>query len=680
MMRWILISLLELLLLGVGVEVLTEKASKKVVVVGGLEEEVRWQVGVMVGQVVKQHLAGCHLVLATANTQHSPVLYQVLRYLAAEVQTGLVVEMGSLLPQGASAAQDVLHDHFLKRLWGDGSSTCHALILDYTSGDAHSTVRFLELCGLWLRPDTRVMFVSNAPEAETVLLQHSLRNTLHALYLLLKNKRFHDLEHNTGLKRGNSKNNGRVNVEVYRRCMYCSGGEAGVQLLHRWDLRFGLPTDLPLFREEPENFMGHKFQSVDKTYFPYFTFERSSDTLGTVVYPQDSLNTRMINAIASHFNFTYEVREPLDGKWGLPGKGKNWTGIIGTLQHQQADFTLDITLTPQRAEVVEFSRVYIDESIVILSSKPRPLPEYLSLIRPLAGELWLILLVSVGVWGVMLWLLQKAWSWASGGRGFNLSSSLFYSLGIMLEDPPNNPPRNITAQVLVGWWLVFCLVVTTAYRSSLISHLVVQGKSPVINSMEDLVARQGWNWGTPRMTGALLLVLSTSPYPAVQKVYKGMQANSIDEGLQLVLEGGYAFIYSKYFLKTLIATRYTDDFGYTPLHISATEYPLFAGNGWAFRRGTPFRRRLDRAIQRLLEAGLVTFWMDDVITTHVRNTWHIKQKDTNGSNANVLTYQKDDDEVVLGLHHLQVTFFLLFVGCSVALITFVMEQLVHTYF
>ena len=94
----------------------------------------------------------------------------------------------------------------------------------------------------------------------------------------------------------------------------------------------------------------------------------------------------------------YEVREPTDKQWGVPGGGGNWTGIVGTLQHELADFSMDLTLTPGRAEVVEYSRVYIDESIVILSSKPKPLPEYLSVIRPLAGTFGNEVLISCSVY------------------------------------------------------------------------------------------------------------------------------------------------------------------------------------------------------------------------------------------------------------------------------------------
>ncbi|KAK3885128.1 hypothetical protein Pcinc_010610 [Petrolisthes cinctipes] len=131
--------------------------------------------------------------------------------------------------------------------------------------------------------------------------------------------------------------------------------------------------------------------------------------------------------------------------------------------------------------------------------------------------------VSVVVWGVSVWLLQKVWPCALGGLNLNLSSSIFYGWGLMLEDPPEEPPSNLTGQMAVGWWLAACLVLGSSYRSSLISHLVVAGKSPVINTVEDLVGRHGWGWGTPRMTGALKTVLSTSPDLAMQKFYKEMQ-------------------------------------------------------------------------------------------------------------------------------------------------------------
>ncbi|MPC52293.1 Glutamate receptor ionotropic, delta-2 [Portunus trituberculatus] len=119
-------------------------------------------------------------------------------------------------------------------------------------------------------------------------------------------------------------------------------------------------------------------------YFPYISYKYvESDSGPIILYLEDSLNTRMLNTLAHHLNFTYELRYPSDGKFGTPAGGGNWTGIVGTLQYEMADFSMDLTVTPGRAEVVEYSTIFIDEPLVILSSKPKPLPEYLSVVRPL---------------------------------------------------------------------------------------------------------------------------------------------------------------------------------------------------------------------------------------------------------------------------------------------------------
>lgn len=71
-----------------------------------------------------------------------------------------------------------------------------------------------------------------------------------------------------------------------------------------------------------------------------------------------------------------------------------------------------------------------------------------------------------------------------------------------------------------------CLILRAAYTSSLTSHLVVQGKSPAINSLEEMVQRragEGWQWGTKSFSGAFNSLLSTSNNPAFHVVKQEMQ-------------------------------------------------------------------------------------------------------------------------------------------------------------
>lgn len=48
--------------------------------------------------------------------------------------------------------------------------------------------------------------------------------------------------------------------------------------------------------------------------------------------------------------------------------------------------------------------------------------------------------------------------------------------------------------MLVGWWLAFCLIVSTGFKSSLIAHLTVQEKTQPMETLRDLFETDGWRW------------------------------------------------------------------------------------------------------------------------------------------------------------------------------------------
>lgn len=80
----------------------------------------------------------------------------------------------------------------------------------------------------------------------------------------------------------------------------------------------------------------------------------------------------------------YELRAPVDGKWGGLSEDGNWTGTMGALQREEADFSLLLTPTSRRLDDTDFSTIYFHDPIVVVSRKPRPLPHYLAIILPFA--------------------------------------------------------------------------------------------------------------------------------------------------------------------------------------------------------------------------------------------------------------------------------------------------------
>ncbi|KAK8400954.1 hypothetical protein O3P69_002619 [Scylla paramamosain] len=291
-----------------------------------------------------------------------------------------------------------------------------------------------------------------------------------------------------------------------------------------------------------------------------------------------------------------------------------------------------------------------------------------------SGTVWVAVVAGTMVWGAALWLLISIKRNSSERHLLNLSSSLFYGWGLLLEDQPYHPPAFSAGQLMVGVWLIACLILRASYTCSLISHLVVQGKSVAINSLEELVELQrskGWEWGTRTFDGAFNSLLTISTNQDYQTVKTHMQTLETDIGIRRVLEGGFSYIRNYYVTRILMETYHSREAGDNPFHIATARYPLFAGNTWAFRRGTSFITRFDDVLQRFLDSGLITHWMDDVISKHI---WE-KRREKKDTSFTTSTYaMTDGGEVVLGLRHLQATFYTLFLGLAAAACTFILEQ------
>ncbi|XP_045129104.1 glutamate receptor ionotropic, kainate 4-like [Portunus trituberculatus] len=146
-----------------------------------------------------------------------------------------------------------------------------------------------------------------------------------------------------------------------------------------------LSDGFQVFLSPPDQFQdcrSHAFQVVSMDWFPFLSFSRDTQRPGTTVTPQDSVDVRMLQAVARTLNFTYVMRVPEDGQWGVLQKDGLWTGTVGTLQRRLADFSMLLNWSSKRFHAIDFSRIYAAEPLVIVSTQPRPRPHYLALVAP----------------------------------------------------------------------------------------------------------------------------------------------------------------------------------------------------------------------------------------------------------------------------------------------------------
>ena len=82
--------------------------------------------------------------------------------------------------------------------------------------------------------------------------------------------------------------------------------------------------------------------------------------------------------------------------------------------------------------------------------------------------------------------------------------------------------------MLVGWWLVFCMVISTGFRSALIAHLTVQSTTTPIDTLEDLVKLDSWKWGTEEKLykGAVIEYFSKNTDPVVKNIHGNLEVSN----------------------------------------------------------------------------------------------------------------------------------------------------------
>lgn len=90
------------------------------------------------------------------------------------------------------------------------------------------------------------------------------------------------------------------------------------------------------------------------------------------------------------------------------GVKKEWTGLIGELVSERADLIVaPLTINPERAEFIEFSKPFKYQGITILEKKPSRSSTLVSFLQPFSNTLWILVMVSVHVVALVLYLLDR---------------------------------------------------------------------------------------------------------------------------------------------------------------------------------------------------------------------------------------------------------------------------------
>ncbi|KAG0716030.1 Glutamate [NMDA] receptor subunit 1 [Chionoecetes opilio] len=211
----------------------------------------------------------------------------------------------------------------------------------------------------------------------------------------------------------------------------------------------------------------------------------------------------LLSTLSNKINFTFELALSPDGEFGSlqmkqsTGK-KEWTGLIGQLVNQThgADMIVaPLTINPERAQAIEFSKPFKYQGITILERKQPRYSTLVSFLQPFRNTLWILVMVSVHVVALVLYLLDR---FSPFGRyklantdgteedALNLSSAIWFAWGVLLNSGiGEGTPRSFSARVLGMVWAGFAMIIVASYTANLAAFLVLDRPQTSLTGIND---------------------------------------------------------------------------------------------------------------------------------------------------------------------------------------------------
>ncbi|XP_041350952.1 glutamate receptor ionotropic, kainate 1-like [Gigantopelta aegis] len=235
---------------------------------------------------------------------------------------------------------------------------------------------------------------------------------------------------------------------------------------------------------------------------PFHTFVIRSTKEEKTTY--SGLCISILDIIAQSLNFSYIIGEPKDGSWGKELKNGTYTGMVAEILKEEIDL-IAAPIIPQveRIHKMDFTIPYSWDRIVVMFKKP-PLTstKWLTLVNPFQLEVYLcigaslvfvVCLVVFVEWNnpyyspearqvCTIWHIIRHFTW--------------YAYGSLIKHGGIHLPDSISGRVIIGFWLLFCTIISAVYSANLIAFLTVNIENLKFHTVEDLLDEDSFKWGS----------------------------------------------------------------------------------------------------------------------------------------------------------------------------------------
>lgn len=396
--------------------------------------------------------------------------------------------------------------------------------------------------------------------------------------------------------------------------------------------------------------------------WPPFVIKSQTDEEADKVFYTEGLEITLLRTIAHSLNSTLKYLPPPanNSKWGARQPCGSWTGLLGNVYDKTADVAFaSMTATDDRKEYLDTTITYWSNSVVWIVPRPKFISGWRSLLGIFKPTMWAVVLVayllaSVSLCGLThtVLRLREPVLFRNPGSCFLATWALSLEMGARVH------PRGLIMRFVFICWVMYCLQISTAYKSSLISSLTNPHLEPAILNMKQLV--------NSRLKFQYTVGLSDyfdDPADAnMRQIRDSLRfCNDINICLdRLALTADIALVSDKGYVEYLIPNKYID-INRRPLLQIVPEEVLSYHIVMILSKGNLLLERFDELISRIAENGLIEKWAKDIM--HTRAVGTVSQGSAGGRR--------------LSMAHLQSLFVLLLIGEGLALVALIFEVVMY---
>ncbi|XP_065846803.1 glutamate receptor ionotropic, kainate 2-like isoform X2 [Oscarella lobularis] len=338
----------------------------------------------------------------------------------------------------------------------------------------------------------------------------------------------------------------------------------------------------------------------------------------------DGLIVDLLNQLGDTMDFTYELVEIADGRYGTfteydDGSPTTANGLVSDVANCKVDIgAAAMAITADREKYIDFTKPWMDYGLTLLGPKPHPVdPSLLSFSDPFTPRTWLAILALLLVMTVLLPILQYVAPKELQNEDQEtrvlpsfvdkLYNSFWFFFTTAMQQGPDGA-FFLPGKLLYGAWYFFILIIVSSYTANLAAFLTLQNIPTTINSVDDLAAQTEILYGTVK-DSAVEAFFFASDVDVYHKMSKHMQIErdramvenssyGIDRARDWETFGDYVFIWDSPVLEYFAGLQPC-----TARIIGRTFYKK--GYGIAMPKGMPYHDDFTLEILNLRENGWI---------------------------------------------------------------------------